>query len=458
MNLSNVLVLLKSDLNSAGEELLLAKEPDENDSDIDLFITNRSKSAATHLIKHTSVPLYFTHKDRGFAFYLSNAGIIKAVDLYDAPFISDHTIDWFSSRAKISQFNPEIKVLSEVDQAAHLIYKAIKKNKPKRERYGKIINLIKNIKMDDLCLAVIEICQLQGDNSDCLRQAEDLVELIYSNDRSFERFTQLGQLPSSPLAMSVMAKINRKITNVMSRLEHSYFLIKSRQEKIPMICIVGVDGVGKSSTIRELGASLSKIQYLTTRMETKTHYHILTRVYMSQLQKIFDLLSIFLRKCSAFRLMKIVDDLKLRMHFFVIRFDTRKKICNWQKKSKRGIAIIIDRWWSDLFVAKKTSVLLEKSPCILKKFLSLPQPGLFVIIEVPAKVSIERRPDENLKKLSQKKEALSAFMVQHFEKSLLKINGTNEMKSNVKQIHQRLYETWHASTLRRKELPAGETI
>ena len=459
MNLNNVLTILKNELNNVGEELLLAKEPSEHDSDIDLFITNRFKSTAEHLIKHSPVPLYFTHKKRGFAYYLSKSGIIKAIDLYDAPFISDATIDWFSSRSENSCFNPVIKVLSQEDQAAHLIYKALRKGKPKRDRYKKIIDLIKNIEIQTLRAALLTLCERQNESKNVLQNATRAVQLIYSKNCSFECFSKIIQRESTDIfAAKRIMRFIQKIKRGILHLRHTYFLMNSCQGRVPMVCIVGVDGVGKSSTINALASSLEKIYYVQTRMETKTSYHIITKVYMNNIKSVFDIITTLLSKSELIKLFNIGNNFKLRAYLLIVYFDTKKKIDCLLKKSNGGIVVIIDRWWSDLFIAKTQSFLLEKSPNILTKFLSLPRPDLFVLIEIPAEISIKRRPDEDLKKLSQKKEALLAFMSQHFESNLLTIKGDGEINDNVKQIHRRLYGVWYDLVIKRKRFSTGEII
>lgn len=62
MYLSDVLLTLQNDLRIIGEDILLVKEPNENDVDIDVLISHRSRSVVGHLIKKSRVPLYFLIK------------------------------------------------------------------------------------------------------------------------------------------------------------------------------------------------------------------------------------------------------------------------------------------------------------------------------------------------------------------------------------------------------------
>ena len=451
MNLNNVITILKNDLSSIREELLLAKEPDENAVDIDIFITNRSKHTARYLIKAPPVPLYFTHKKRGFAYYLSEKGLIKAIDLYDAPFISDATIDWFLSRSEKSIFNPEIKILSHEDQAAHLIYKALRKGKSKVARYNKIIKFAKYIKTEPLQEALLELCERQGESKDILQSAADVIQIIYSEDCSFERFSQITNIQNTNSSqISIAMRIHRKIKSWAVIVEQKYFFMRFKQTRMPMVCFVGVDGAGKSTTIEELSVSIEKVKFFKARMETKTHYHIFTKLYMGKIKNILEIIITLVSRVKVVWLIRIMDKFKLFITMFFICFDTKRKINSFLKKSRNGSVVIIDRWWSDMFIANKNATLFKNNPNILTKFLSLPRPDLVVLVEVPVELSIKRRADENLETLSYKKENLFIFIVKYFESNLLIIKGNDDMEYNTKQIHKRLYEVWRDSLIKEK--------
>lgn len=87
----------------------------------------------------------------------------------------------------------------------------------------------------------------------------------------------------------------------------------------------------------------------------------------------------------------------------MLKFDTHKKINSFYQNAQDGRIVIIDRWWSDFFIAKKREDLLKNHPKLLHKFLSLPRPDLFVLIEIPADVSMKRRPEEDPEVLLYKK-------------------------------------------------------
>ncbi len=448
MNLNNVLTILKNDLDKIGEVLLLTKEPDENAADIDLFITNRAKKTALHLIKKPPVPLYFTHKTRGFAYYLSQSGFIKPIDLYDAPFITDASIAWFASRARGSDFNPDIKILSKEDQAAHLIYKALKKTKPKAARYDKIVNLTKEIGPKSLQDAFLALCKCQNDNEMFVKRTVEIVPFLYAKDASFERFSEITYI--EPTAHTLIKRIINRLKRERDRLRQACFVRRYRQISMPLVCMVGVDGAGKSTTIRELGTSLNKIDFCNTRLETKTHYHIVTKLYMNQIKRILEFAAVRAGKIKSEKLQNMIESFILRTSLHCIFFDTRQKIAHFLKAAQKGRLVIIDRWWSDLFVAKNQTRFLEISPRLLTRFLSLARPTLFVLMEVPVEVSMQRRPDENQGRLSQKKEILAAFMQQHFEQDMLRLKGDDKIKENIKQIHLRLFEKWYGSVVKDK--------
>ena len=104
--------------------------------------------------------------------------------------------------------------------------------------------------------------------------------------------------------------------------------------------------------------------------------------------------------------------------------------------------IIIDRWWSDFFIAPKNSGLFERHPAFLSKFLSLPRPDLFVILGVPTEVSMRRRPDENMDIIAYKKEHILKFTAQHFLEPILRLDGEDAIDDNLRKIHSQLYKSW----------------
>lgn len=457
MNLNNVLILLKNDLNSIGEEILLAKEPDENDIDVDTFITNRSHCAVIHLGTKPPVPLVFTHKTRGFAYYLSQGGFIKPIDLYDAPFISDSSITWFASRAQASQFNPRVKVLSQQDQAACLIYKAIKKKKHKISRYEKIRKIIRNMDIEALQEAVQGLCYSQGEDKQFIKNANNAAQLLCSEESTSAKFETLtDQSPQSHITLT--KRIGRKINTIVSILKNSHFIAQVRETKAPIVCCVGVDGAGKSTTIKNLDTSAQKLDCFKTRMETKTQYHPLTKFYMKKLKWVFSFIRFIFNKLKGARVESFLEYVEMRTNLFFIYFDTKQKIYSLIQKSKNGSMVVVDRWWLDFFIAQKNESVLQKHSTVLSKFLSLPHPDLFILVEVPTKISLQRRANENQRDISYKKEKLAAFMVQHFNVKLLRLNGSDEIEDNIKKIHRDLYKTWCNSLSRTKRPSASDTV
>lgn len=428
MHLNNVLTILKKDLLAINEAFSFTKEPNENDVDIDLLITNRSRQATiSHLIKHSLVPLYFTHKNRGFAHYLSQKGFIKAIDLFDAPFVSDATIKWFLSRSYQSDYDSSFNILSHKDQLAFSIYKAIKKDKPKRSRYEKIINLTQFVSINDAQKAISQLFTLQNETSNAMQQAHETVAYIYSTTPSFDIFSDIVRVWNGGKSNAFfMVRVLYRTKCLSKRLSNSLFFIFIRQKKQPILCVVGVDGVGKSSTIDALTASFTKLDFYTTRMETKVYHSVLTKFYMRFCRQYF-----------------------LNFDLFFIYYDTKEKIKTFFKQATQGKVVIVDRWWSDFFIASKRAFLLDKYPKLLSKFLLLPKPDLLVLIEVPAELSIKRKPEEDLIELSYKKERLSTFMNEHFSHTLLTIKGDDDMENNLKILHRQLYSVWCAS-LRKK--------
>jgi len=445
VNLEKTLLLLQDNLAHIGEELLLAKEPDELATDIDTFITNRRRYTSKYLRHSASVPVLYTNSTRGFSYYLSDAGLIKPIDLFDAPFILDKTIAWFSTRARPSLFNQNIKVLSQEDQAAHLIYKTLKKEQYKVARFEKILRLTTKIECEAVALAVTGICREQKESKEFTDRALRASNLFYSrnpNSESFCRITRSHSLHTRSLFWRAAEKIKQ-----ISKSESIsiYLLKRNSKTRGPIVCCVGVDGSGKSTTVQELCTSASKITCVNQRMEVKTKSHFALRVMMRIFLPLMHRCSRLCGKLKLSRFSRVFALIAERAYVFFIHFDTKYKIECYLSEATKGNMVIVDRWWSDFFVAPKNRELLERNPAMLTKFLSLAKPDLFVLMQVPTEVSVKRRPEDAQFTLAEKKSNLSKFMAHHFSDRVIEIDGQGAIRENIKVIHKRIYSDWMAS-------------
>lgn len=358
MYLSDVLLTLQNDLRIIGEDILLVKEPNENDVDIDVLISHRSRSVVGHLIKKSRVPLYFSHKNRGFAYYISQSGFIKAIDLYDAPFITDSTISWFFEHSEVSQCNSCLYVLSQNSQLIYFLYKALKKDKPKSARFERIASLAESLTFECAQKSLLDLCDIQDEPGDFIQKAIGALQYLYAQDCNFETFSEIIRIhPSDVTQTNILEKCISKVKHWIAGVEHNFFHLKLPQDRLPIVSIVGVDGVGKSTTVARLNSSSGKLNALTTRMEIKTCFHPLCSLYFKYGKRLLHLIT----KMNIATYVKGGHKFETSADLCVLKFDTHKKINSFYQNAQDGRIVIIDRWWSDFFIAKKRGF-IKKSP------------------------------------------------------------------------------------------------
>lgn len=444
MHLKSSLHAIQTSLDLIGERLVLAKEPSEYDQDVDVFITNRVSRSTKHLQKTKPLPLIYKGPTSGFGYFISANNRIQAIDLFDTPSLNDYSIDWFYKRALKSQFDPRIKVLCPEDQAAKIIYKSLTKPKYKPHRFQELLEIRLTTSTEKIFDAVSSLCKTQGKDYNFKCQATYLVKQFDQgkpDEDSFRRIVQSAQqIPKDGLP--------RKLRHIRNRFLQTPFISKPTCA-LPVVCCVGVDGSGKSTITAGVKNSVHKLDSKTYRLELKTAYKPHLKVFVSAIQKINRHIQ-SLRMPKTFHAMqrKLVS-LEEYSALYVTYIDTKLKIRAMQKATRNGNLVVVDRWWVDFFVAEKNKPLIEKYPSLLERYLSLPHPDIFFLLEVPIMTSMSRRENEDLNRISYKKIHLKSFMQKHFPNSTIFINGEVEAQENLSFIMEMVYLAWQAKQVQR---------
>lgn len=418
MNLNNTLFEISDFLNTHGEKFIFTKEPNENDTDIDLLITNRrNRNVVRLLYQKTALPIISTSTKRGFIFYLSKNGYIKPIDVYDAPFLYDETINFFAQRAVKSNFDSSFVTLEQSDQISFSIYKIFKKRKIRLSHFKKIILLKKFTGFDCALKSLKQILIFQKEEEKFVDDILLFIEMVYMDGISLKELQDyLGA--QTLIDQKDRAKLLTKFKRFVEKLG-SYCDFSSRScGHYPVICFLGVDGSGKSTTISELAKSCEKLKFSQYRLETKSHLSTVNKYVISFFNQ-------YLRRAAL----------------ICILYETQFKIRYFFTQAKKSI-VLVDRWWFDFYMAPKRSSLAHRYPSLFRSFLRLREPDLIIVLEVERGITALRRPNENIEELELKKANLKSFVQTSLSNKVLILQGDDELKINTKKIHKDVLCTW----------------
>ena len=443
-SLKNVILSLIKELKYIDQYLILSKEPDENSSDIDTLITNRSSKSTSYLIKNSKLPIIFTSKKRGFAYYLSQKERIKPIDLFDLPSLSDQSIDFFKTREEESSIHSDIKILCKIDQMVLLLFKSLKKDKVKINRLLKIKNLSKNLNKSSVVNTFLKVTCLEKNNQTFIKLGIKAIDLFFDDQISVDSIKKW--FLECKNNKSIRQKFFIKLISYFKFLENKKFKLLSNPKELPLIVFLGVDGSGKSTTIKNLEKSFEKINIVRQRFETKYISTFIVKIYFRIIDPLLKskfykhLMNLFYKPFFLLRIREF-----LMVNFLLI--DSSKKIKSLKKLTKESM-VLCDRWWVDFFVAPKNQKIIKIYPNLLSRYIKLKKPNLIFYLDVPINITLKRRPHEIREVIKIKKNLISKVLDDNFKEIYFKLKGDVSIEHNISFLHTKIYEAWSNSILK----------
>lgn len=414
------------------QTLVLTKEPNNDDLEIDLLITNRyCTKLQGDISKRTSIPVLYYNRKRGFGYFIED-GVIRALDLVDFPILSEESLAWLVKDAQPSLFNGEIPKLSRQNQVIFYVYKSIKKWKIKDHRYSFIMRECKGLNFDMLIVKIREFCSIQQEDIQVLNQCELMINELYQEKLTFDLYSLIIRTNrKAPTRMSLVALRFKSTLDLLSQM------LNSKRNKLPIVAVIGVDGSGKSSVVQGLKSQDSMFKSSQFRFETKEHIALFKWLFEA-IPKASYLLGVVFPEKLKHAIRRIEHSVTVKMTLY----ETRFKLGVYVRRSNRGELVVVDRWWFDYFAASKRSDLIKIYPNLINEYLKLKKPDLIVFMDAADEVIESRRPNDNLQELKIKRRRLLELVMSDKNLNVIKVNGMANIEDNMKYINSAIYDCW----------------
>lgn len=432
MNLIDAITEIQNLVLSHHQTLVLTKEPNKRDLDIDLLITNRyCPKLQEDLSKRTSIPVVFDNRKRGFGYFIES-GVIGALDLVDFPILNEESLAWLVDDSQPSLFHDNFRKLSREKKIIYYVYKSIKKWKIKEHRYDLIIEESKRINKDSLIAKMNAFCVIQKENSQVVSQCRLLINELCQEKLTVDLYSSILRTNRKiPSRISLVAARFKPFVHDLSQM------LNSKSNRLPIVAVIGVDGSGKSSVVQALVRQDSIFKSSQFRFETKEHLPSFKWLFGIISKASFALGRMFQGRLKH-SVRRIEDFVSIKM----ILHETRLKLRSYMRCAKRGELVIVDRWWFDYFAATKRVELFKVYPNLINDYLKLTRPDLIVFMDATDVAIKNRRPDDNLVELKKKRSRLLELVRSDNTLNVIKVDGMANIEDNMKRINGAIYDCW----------------